>query len=113
MPLSEHEQKILQEIEKNLYSEDPRFAHGRRSSRNRSKLGAIVFVVGFVILIGFFISRSLLVGVAAFGAMVAGIVLLAGSLPELIPSAGSQRDRLTGAFSRLEKRLRERYKKPE
>jgi hypothetical protein len=121
VPLSEREQKILEEIEKNLYEEDPKFAHGvrRRTPKmdefRRVKLGALLFACGFALLIGFFISRTVLVGVAAFGAMVGGIVMVAGALKDFAGSRkmgpGAQRERITGLFQQWEQRLRKRYKR--
>ena len=93
MPLSEREQKILDEIEKNLADEDPRFAHERRptvargSISSRARLGLLVFAIGFVLLIVFFVSRALVAGLFAFVAMVAGIVLLASPVGALVNSA--------------------------
>lgn len=121
MPLSEREQKILEEIEKNLYEEDPKFAHGvrRRTPKmdefRRVKLGVLLFLCGFALLIGFFISRTVLVGVAAFGAMVGGIVLVAGALKDFAGGRrfgpGAQRERITGLFQEWEQRIRKRYKR--
>ena len=37
MPLSEHEQKLLDQIEQALYAEDPKFAASVRSARARSR----------------------------------------------------------------------------
>ena len=121
MLLNEREQRILEEIEKNLIEEDPDFAQDaqRPESRpgdiRRAKLGAIVFTVGFLFLIGFFISRSVFVGVAAFGAMVAGIVLLASGMSKVLVSgrtgAAARRQRVTSAFEQWEARLKERYKR--
>ena len=120
MPLSDREQRILEEIEKNLYQEDPSFARDvrRRSPRmdevRRAKLGVFIFLCGFALLIGFFVSRSVLVGVGAFGAMVGGIVLVAGAIKGLasgrgMPS-GIHRDRLTTMIHAWEQRLRRRYR---
>lgn len=57
MPLSEHEQRMLDEIESALYAEDPKFASnvtgrrlGRPSQRRRLQAAA-VFVVGLVLLV--------------------------------------------------------------
>jgi hypothetical protein len=121
VPLSDREQKILQEIEKNLYDDDPRFARDvrRRAPRmeevRRTKLGAALFVLGFAVLIAFFVSSSLLVGVVAFGAMVAGIVLVAGSIRGLGSSGGAglpaRRDRLVHKFGEWGARIRKRYKR--
>lgn len=58
MPLSEHEQRMLEQIESALYAEDPKFASnvkrrrfGQSSSRRRLQAVA-VFVVGLVLLVG-------------------------------------------------------------
>lgn len=57
MPLSEHEQRMLEEIESALYAEDPKFAStvtrrrlGRSPGRRRIQ-GAVAFVVGLVLLV--------------------------------------------------------------
>ncbi|WP_431818369.1 DUF3040 domain-containing protein [Gordonia jacobaea] len=57
MPLSEHEQRMLEQIESALYAEDPKFASsvkrrrlGRSSGRRRLQAAA-VFVVGLVLLV--------------------------------------------------------------
>lgn len=115
MPLSDHEQKILDEIERNLYEEDPRLARDRARSRlkqgSRAKLGMLLFLLGLAILVGFFLSGSLLVGVLAFGAMVAGIVFIAGSAKDLASTTRSSRVHVSRRFSDWEQRLREKYKK--
>lgn len=121
MPLSDREQRILEEIEKNLYQEDPSFARDvrRRSPRmdevRRAKLGVFIFLCGFALLIGFFVSRSVLIGVVAFGAMVGGIVLVAGAIKGLASgrgmSSGIRRDRFTTMIHTWEQRLRRRYRR--
>lgn len=58
MPLSEHEQRMLEEIENALYAEDPAFASTvRRTSigRRRPSVGVVGLVVtGLVLLVGGF-----------------------------------------------------------
>lgn len=120
MPLSDHEQRILDEIEKNLYREDSAFARHakerrpRRDEGTRARLGALLFVAGFIGLFVFFYSGELIVGVAAFAAMVLGVVLVAAGLRR----AGSARDlmdapaeRLGRALTEWEERVRRRYKR--
>jgi hypothetical protein len=57
MPLSEHEQRLLDQIERALYAEDPKFAStvrgGRlhRPSRRRRLQGVAVFALGLVLLV--------------------------------------------------------------
>jgi hypothetical protein len=116
VPLSDREQQILEEIERNLHEEDPRLARnvaGRASEdhTNRIKVGILIFIVGFAVLVGFFASGVLLVGVLAFGVMVSGIVIALGALGSLASSARTKQDKMGDAFSRWEKRLRERYKR--
>ncbi|GAC69545.1 DUF3040 domain-containing protein [Gordonia soli] len=58
MPLSEHEQRMLEQIESALYAEDPKFASNVKRRRlgktnGRRRLQAVaVFVLGLVLLIG-------------------------------------------------------------
>ena len=57
MPLSEHEQRLLEQIERALYAEDPKFASTvrggrlRKPTRRRRLQGVAVFVVGLVLLV--------------------------------------------------------------
>ncbi|WP_197319281.1 DUF3040 domain-containing protein [Saccharomonospora sp. NB11] len=57
MPLSEHEQRLLDQIERELYAEDPKFASAvrgkkmRRPTRRRRLQGAVLFVVGIAMLV--------------------------------------------------------------
>lgn len=57
MPLSEHEQRMLDQIESALYAEDPKFASHVRSGRMRTASSkrrfqaAALFVLGLVLLI--------------------------------------------------------------
>ena len=118
MPLSEREQRILEEIEQSLYKEDPSLARKRRSALSRTgkmRLGVALVLVGFGLLFAFFISGSLFLGVLAFGAMVGGIVLVAGSTRSggrgQMPVANGPRDRLFDALHSWEERVRRRYKR--
>ena len=57
MPLSEHEQRLLDQIERALIAEDPKFASTvragrlRRPSRRRRIQGLGLFVLGLVLLV--------------------------------------------------------------
>lgn len=118
MPLSEHEQRILEEIEKRLQQEDPRFADvvGRTSLYShlarRIRLGAVAFVAGFVMLMLF--ALSVWVAVAGFGVMLASALLvyhqlrLLGQeqLREYGRGGGSS---LTSMLARITERLRGRH----
>jgi len=77
MPLSDKEQQILQEIEKQLITEDPKFARGVATSlagetSRKVKIGIVVFGLGFAGLVAFFFTQSVFIGAAAFLVMLAG-----------------------------------------
>ena len=121
MPLSDREQRILEEIEKNLYEEDPRFARATRRATprfdrsKRARLGGLLFVVGLGTLLIFFVTQLVVVGVLAFGGMVAGIVLVLGSSSALVNSGREGgRDataRFRGSLKNFEQRIRNRNKR--
>ena len=78
MPLSEHEQRILAEIERRLLEEDPKFAHQVGSSfrahlGRRLKLAVAGFVVGLIIVISSTFFENVAVGVAGFVIMLAAV----------------------------------------
>lgn len=81
MPLSEHEQRLLEQMEQALYAEDPKFAtslrsaSGGRASRGKAALGVVVFLAGVAILLGGAIVPLVPLGVAGFAVMVLGALL--------------------------------------
>src|SRR5215469_15309781 len=72
MPLSEHEQRMLEQIEKALYAEDPKFAHSVRARdprvhyRRRVVLAVIGFLLGAGLLVAGVIIKYIPLGVAGF-----------------------------------------------
>ena len=72
MPLSEHEQRLLEQMERALYAEDPKFASSLRGKDPRSNfrrrlLMAIVgFVVGVVLLMTGLVAQVIVVSVLGF-----------------------------------------------
>ena len=120
MPLSEREQRILDEIEKSLYQEDPVFPRApARKPESRAagtvRRGAAMFIAGLLVLLAFFMTKQVWVGALAFVSMVWGIVVVAGALRGPAPPAGRSigdvGDRIGRAASELERRLKERYKR--
>jgi ABC-type multidrug transport system fused ATPase/permease subunit len=87
MPLSEHEQKILEDIERRLQQEDPRFAQqvahhslmGLLSRRIR--VGALLFVAGFVLLMLFMV--SIWIALAGFAVMLFSALFIYNQLRRL------------------------------
>jgi hypothetical protein len=108
MPLNEHEQKILDEIERQLYEDDPKLAEmvarAVRTGRNRWKmrLAAILFIAGAVIMFASFTVSWVIAGMG-FLIMVAtaGWMALTARAAR-IGSGGGTSD----LFDRLQKRLR-------
>lgn len=83
MPLSEHEQRILDEIERRLADEDPKFARGVATATPRDKivrrLKAAIggFLAGFAImLVGLFAELLLPFGIVAFVVMLPSAVVI-------------------------------------
>ena len=77
MPLSDHEQRILAEIERRLLGEDPKFAQQVGSSfqahlARRLKLAVVGFILGLVVLVVGFV-QSVALGVAGFIVMLVAI----------------------------------------
>lgn len=78
MPLSEHEQKMLEQMEHALANEDPRFASHMRGNpaspvrRRRLTIGAIGVLLGLgLVLLG--VQTTMWVGAAGFAVMVAAV----------------------------------------
>lgn len=72
MPLSEEEMRLLEQMERALVEEDPKFAHtlrgtaGQQASRRRAVIAGVVFAVGVVVLMSGAVAALPLVGVAGF-----------------------------------------------
>lgn len=89
MPLSEHEQRLLDQIERQLYADDPKFAAAVRSHDVKSHLSrrikrfAALLVLGIVALVAGAVIHNVVVGVAGFLVMLAAGLVIARSLQRL------------------------------
>ena len=78
MPLSEHEQRLLDQMERQLYADDPKLASTLRGAaaglhdRRRLLLGAAAVVLGMALLIGGVAAPFWPLGVVGFLVMLAG-----------------------------------------
>jgi hypothetical protein len=78
VPLSDNEQRLLQQMEQALYAEDPKFAEGLRKpraaqmDRTRFVLGVGSVLLGLMILVAGVATGLVIVGVLGFLAMIAG-----------------------------------------
>lgn len=101
MPLSEQEQRILEDIERRLQQEDPRFAQSvERASltshvTRRIRWGALAFVVGFVMLMLFVV--SVWVAIAGFGVMLVSALFVYQQIRRM----GGDQIRAVGSSGRL------------
>jgi len=127
VPLSEHEQRLLDQIERALYAEDPKFATTVRSTdlrthmRRRLRRAAYVLVLGFVmLLVG--VATAPVVGIAGFAVMVGALLLalsawkrLGGSSATLRSvdggAARTTRARKAKSSGSARERLEERWKR--
>lgn len=134
MPLSEHEQRLLEQIERALVDDDPKFASSvrtgdrRQKARRRLQIGVLLVVVGLAGLVGGAVAQSVPVGALGSLVMFAGAALAvlhykaatgvveAGSPPAGTRGPGgasrSGRGNRPGRQplkSRLEERFRRRY----
>ena len=77
MPLSEHEQRLLEQMERALYAEDPKFASSLRGKdprsnfRRRVLLAGVAFIVGVVLLMTGLVTQVILVSLLGFLLMLA------------------------------------------
>lgn len=116
MPLSEHEQRILDEIERRLAAEDPKFARqtGAATPRGvalrRVRRAMVGFALGLGLLLAGLTVPDMLVpfGLAAFGVMLAAMTVFARAAKEL--ARGAARGRPSSSwFERFEERWRKRF----
>jgi hypothetical protein len=101
VPLSEHEQRMLEQIESALYAEDPKFAstvrtgHVRGVSNRRRIQAAALFALGLVLLFAGMVFAmmqagiiSLVVSLVGFGLMFgSGVMMLRGSQAKAAPES--------------------------
>ena len=98
MPLSEQEQRLLEEMERNLYQNDADFVATvgtRRGAPNYRTIviGVLLGVAGIATLVTGVIIRQPLVGVLGFAIMFAGVLLAVAPPRRLtaVPSSGRPR----------------------
>jgi DUF3040 family protein len=131
MPLSDHEQRMLDQIESALYAEDPKFASsvrggGLRAPTARRRLqGAALFVIGLGMLVSGVAFKATMIGtfpilsVLGFVVMFGGVVFaitgprLSARADRPSSSPGARQRRAKGAggsfTSRMEDRFRRRF----
>jgi Protein of unknown function (DUF3040) len=130
VPLSEHEQRLLEQMERAMYAEDPKFATTMRGNdprghhRRRAAIGVVGFLVGVVLLFTGLVLTTVPVSVAGFVVMLASAVFAISSWrqmpassegtpksPGQPPAAGSKSPRKSRQRGRMMDRIEERWRR--
>ncbi|QXV58657.1 DUF3040 domain-containing protein [Amycolatopsis sp. TNS106] len=134
MPLSEHEQRLLDQIERELYAEDPKFASTvrgtrlRRPARRRRLQGIALFVVGVALLVlgvvvNIRVAEIPVISVLGFLVMFFGVMMAVTSIrqgaepeggkdsggPGAGGGGGKTSPRRSSFTQRMEERFRQRF----
>ncbi|MEI5523525.1 DUF3040 domain-containing protein [Streptomyces brasiliscabiei] len=102
MPLSEHEQRMLEQMERALYAEDPKFASAlegsglRTYTRRRVYQAVAGFLVGIALLMAGMVAQQIWVSVVGFLVML-GCAVLAVTGWRKAPKPGEQPTGATGS----------------
>ncbi|MEU5592209.1 DUF3040 domain-containing protein [Streptomyces sp. NPDC020298] len=123
MPLSEHEQRMLEQMERALYAEDPKFASALEASglrtytRRRVYQAVAGFLVGIALLMAGMITQQIWVSVVGFLVMLGCAVLAVtgwrkapkpGEQPTGAPHARRQGRQKRSMMDRIEQRWQRR-----
>ena len=121
MPLSEHEQRLFEQIERSL-AEDPKFASAVRASdprfhtRRRIVVAAILFLAGIALLIYGVVSKIPILGVGGFVVMLGSVAFAMqsyrnGQSRDLRAVGGTATRRTRARKSSIVDRLEERWRR--
>jgi Protein of unknown function (DUF3040) len=95
VPLSEHEQRLLEQMERALYAEDPKLASTlrgadpRRHHRRRVAIGVMGLIAGLVLLLVGVVIPQVAISVVGFLLMFGSLVFAVTSWRQ-IPSGGGE-----------------------
>jgi hypothetical protein len=134
VPLSEHEQRLLEQIERALVDDDPKFASSVRTgdrrlkARRRLQFGAALGIIGFAVMVGGAVSGNVVIGflgsLVAFGGLTLGVLNYKAATGAVEADSGTTGPRGTAGpgrsgrggrigrqplKNRLEERFRRRY----
>ena len=122
MALSDREQKLLEQMEKALYAEDPKFASSLRRSgltiapveRRHVIFGLVALLGGLALVFGSVVSKTVIIGIPGFLLVLTGFVFIARGLQEPVsaatptPKKVRNRTKNSNLMSRLEERWQQR-----
>ena len=121
MPLSEHEQRLFEQIERSL-AEDPKFASAVRATdprfhaRRRIVVAAVLFLAGIGLLVYGVVSKIAVLGVAGFVVMLGSVAFgmqsyRHGQNRDLRAVGGTASRRTRSRRSSIVDRLEERWRR--
>lgn len=121
MPLSEHEQKLLDQLEQQLHAEDPKFASSlslvpaRSVSTRNVVIGVLVMIAGLLVLLGGVALQLIALGILGFLIMGGGVYIATskskhGAAAAATATAGTRTrtKQKSGFMSGLEEKWEER-----
>ncbi|MBM7411050.1 hypothetical protein JOE38_000873 [Clavibacter michiganensis] len=124
MPLSEQEQRLLEEMERSLYRNDADFVatvSGRRTRPNYTMVvvGVLVIVLGIAALAAGVITKLAIIGILGFAIMIVGALLIFSprdaaadaSAPTAPRAAGRGPGKRPASSSSFMDRINERWEK--
>jgi len=114
MPLSEHEKRLLAEMEEALAADDPRLIStfsGKTPSRSRVVAGFGLIILGIFVLFGGLISQTPPLGIVGFVLSLTGAVLAISNLGGLMNGVVSKATQARGpkGGSKWSSRFEERW----
>ena len=127
MPLSDHEQRLLEQIERALYAEDPKFASTvsstdlRTHAKRRVRRAVVLLVLGMGLLLAGVMTTQVALGVAGFCLMLFALVYAASQYKKVTarpdlrvaggdrPTAQRRKSKKAPLLQRMEERFRRRF----
>jgi uncharacterized membrane protein len=106
MPLSEHEQRLLDQIERALYAEDPKFASNVRGVRLRSLShrrriqGIVLFALGLLLLVAGVVLPVRPIGIPVISVF-GFLVMFAGAVVAIFSQRTGGESRRAGSSERF------------
>ena len=116
MPLSEHERRLLAQMEEALAADDPRLVSAMSGSsgvsRNRLGLGVALLIAGLATLFGGLIAQITIVGLGGFLIALTGSILMYRAITSpsaLVPASSQGSEKAPRARKKLGDRLQDRW----
>lgn len=130
MPLSEHEQRLLEQMERALMAEDPKFAtslrHGSSGADRRRIVGGVIgALIGVAILLVGVSANFVPIGVLGFVVMLASVFLVISGVrhgapakaadgsaaPKAAPTSSPKQSGKSGFMAKFEQRWQDRNRR--